>query len=279
MQSTDKELLKQFRENDRFITICKVGSKGEDPGREASPNIPKEIRAGRVGFSNVVVDEPRKIIRRHLLSMDVPEESISPCQSRLSLSLLLALRYLYEDGVEGEQNEQGNWQIEETIFSNLQPKSGGYQGVDTGGRQVLLNYRAFPRVAKTVTLSQVLVGEVDADLIADKLVIVGTTDRRFKDYHLTPLGEMAGVFIQGHMTSQILNAVLENRSLLWYLPTWGEFIWLGFWSLTGGLIVWSFRAWPKRLIGFVISGTAVYGSCYLFFIQGLWLKKVNRFCY
>jgi CHASE2 domain-containing sensor protein len=72
---------------------------------------------------------------------------------------------------------------------------------------------------------------IDAELpnlVKGRIVLIGTTAESFKDSFPTSYRasqrsqKMPGVMIQAHMVSQIINAVLEQRPLLWWWPSWGE---------------------------------------------------------
>jgi len=279
VESEYQSLINRFREDDRFITICQSGD-SQHKGRKPSPDIPRESQPGRVGFSDVVVDKPHGIVRRHLLSQDMEDESISPCQSRLSFSLLTALRYLFDDGIEGERTEAGDWQIGDVVFPTLEKKTAGYQQLDAAGDQILLNYRSSADVARQVTLSQVLNDEIDPSWVKERIVLIGTTDSRFGDLLLTPyhqqvFQEIPGVFVQAHMVSQIISAVKDGRRLLWWLPQLGEAVWIVAWSVVGGLIAWRCRS--LVVIGLATGMTIIilYGVCYvvLFLFAG-WIPLV-----
>lgn len=77
-------------------------------------------------------------------------------------------------------------QLGSTIFKHIEKDRGGYQNSDTGGYQVLLNYRSAANVAQQVTLTEVLAGSVDPNLVCDRIVLIGVTAPSLNDYFLTP---------------------------------------------------------------------------------------------
>jgi CHASE2 domain-containing sensor protein len=164
-----------------------------------------------VGFSDVVVDSSG-IVRRSLL-VQTPETD-SKCPARESFSLQLASHYLEKQGI--NLNSQTNLQLGSTIFKRIEKDSGGYQNSDAGGYQVLLNYRSAANVAQQVTLTEVLAGSVDPNLVRDRIILIGVTAPSINDYFLTPYSKdqqqnrMAGVFVHAQATSQILSAVLDK---------------------------------------------------------------------
>lgn len=70
------------------------------------------------------------------------------------------------------------------------------------------------------------------ELFRDRIVVVGPwSELRFKDYHATPFGRMAGVELQGNII-----AALGERGLLWEWPAWGELLTVLGAALLGGAI-------------------------------------------
>jgi len=118
-------------------------------------------------------------------------------------------------------------------FKKLEPDTGGYHELDALGYQVLLNYRSSDSVAEQVTLTDILSDSIAElpNLVKDRIVLIGTTAKSLRLFsHPYSAGqwsqEMPGVVIQAHMVSQILSAVLDRRPLLWWLPQWGETLWV-----------------------------------------------------
>lgn len=170
-------------------------------------------------------------------------------------------------------------------FPGLTSQRGPYQGpgVDTNGIQLLLNYRKVANgepIAPYRPLRWFLNPDIAPTeeelkrLIQDKIVLIGVTAWDKRDYvnvprGITTKGEMAGVFVHAHMISQLLSATLDGRPLLWMWPGWGEWLWIGGWSLVGGAIAWGIKARPvaqkaPRLPIAVALGGAVlilYGTC------------------
>lgn len=263
---------------DNVVAVCKGKDSKHDPhGIKPPSGVPQ----ARQGFTDAIAD-PDGIIRRQILMM--AQEPSSFCATPYSLSLQLAARFLFDyKGIEHKFSEDSDYiQFGSTVFKRLKPgRSGGYQQqVDLGGIQILANYRAAD--FQKVSLEDVLSDAITPDLIKDKVVLIGVTANSNSDAWTTPYStmqqpyqEVAGVFIQAQMVSQILNAVLEQRTILWVFPFWGDILWICGWSLTGSLIYWRIHlllAQASALIGTVII---LYAVCtVLLLIIGVWVPFI-----
>ncbi|MBT9316240.1 CHASE2 domain-containing protein [Leptothoe spongobia] len=279
-------LVNQLQTNNKLLVTCKTSSADKNiPGIAPPLEVPNE----RIGFSDFVTDSDG-ILRRHLLALT--PEPVSPCQAGYGLSTLLALRYLAQEGLEPTASSNGYLQVEDVIFKPLAPNFGGYQGVDAGGHQVLLNYRNLPsldQIAVQVTLSDILEDRVNAALIRDRIVLIGTTASSMGDYWLTPYSyktikgeqDTAGVFMQAHMVSQLLSAILDRRPLIQTWPEWADILWIVSWGAAGsGLvcgIVYGIRPRAKFYLYWLLMGglmleLSLFGLCWLGLVQlGYWL--------
>ncbi|BAY78845.1 adenylate cyclase (plasmid) [Nostoc linckia NIES-25] len=273
------ELQKALYNNKNLISVCRVSDPlSEHPGIKPPPEISQE----RLGFSDLVLD-PDNIVRRHLLALTPPPSS--PCKATYSFSVHLALHYLAADNISLQFTKDGAWKLGETTFKPLTAHTGGYQGIDASGHQILLNYRSH-RSLKTfvpqVTLTEVLTGKVNAGTIKNRIVLIGTTAQSFQDYSSTPyitsegaIEKIPGVLLQAQMISQLLSAVLDERSLLstWYI--WQEIIWILAWSLIASLLVY----YIERLFYLsIVTGIAIaslYGISLIFLIKwSIWIPLI-----
>lgn len=270
--------LTQMQENENFFAICKHS----DPQLK-HPGIapPAEIPSDRLGFSDVVTDSDG-IIRRYLLYMSPNLDS--PCPTESSLGMQLALRYLEKTGqkITLEINDDGGIQIGRIALPILTSHWGGYQGLDAAGYQIMLNYRRSRSIAKNVTLTEILQGNFDPNLIKDRVVIIGTTAPSYKDKLYTPFSlnrlpdqSMGGVYIQAEITSQILSTYLNKRPTINVIPTWLETFWIWIWSLIGSGIALYFKK-PITLV--LITGFAVcmiFTLCFsIFEVQSTWIPFI-----
>lgn len=272
------DLANRLRQNERLVAVCKSSDAGTgDAGVEPPPEIPIE----RLGFSDFVVD-PDGVVRRHLLGF-TPEPT-SPCSTPYAFSVQMAFQYLVAQGIFPKYTPEGFLQLGTTVFKPLDNRSGAYQRVNTWGHQVLLNYRytdSPQNVALRVTLSEVLSGRVNPNLVKDRIILIGTTANSFQDFWSTPYSyaqwsaeEMPGVILQAQMVSQILSSVLEHRPLLWWWTQWGDALWIWGWALVGGLVAWRIQHLVHLGLAAVCLLNVLFGLCFVLLLEGGWVPLV-----
>jgi CHASE2 domain-containing sensor protein len=263
-------LAERMRKSDRFVGVCQLSdSQAGKPGVKPPP----EVSPKNLGFSDIAIDSDN-VVRRHLLAL-TPSPS-SPCTAPYALNVQLALRYLYTKGIRLQFTPDGAWQLGKVTFKPIEAHTGGYQGVDAFGHQILLNYRSsgLPEaIAPRITLQQVLTGKLNPNAVKDKIVIIGTTAETFRDYWLTPyttpqgkLQAIPGVFLQAQMVSQLLSTALDGQPLLWTWPLWSEVIWVWGWSFLGGLLTANVHRFTYLSLAGGIAIISLYASCFIFLI-------------
>lgn len=267
------ELGKQLQDNKRLIVTCSI------EGTNAPPEIPSEQNQ-RLGFSNIPEDSD-KVIRRQFLGM-APKDY--QCYTDQSFSLRIALLYLETENVSPIQltPDKKTLQIGKVFFPKLVSDAGGYHlGEEAQGHQILLNYRSLKpdeSIAQQISLTDILEDSQKdrlPSLVNDRIILIGTTAPSFKDFHMTPYGkEMPGVFIQAHMVSQIISAVLDPRPLLWWWPPIWEIIWVWLWALVVGILIEYWRSPLRRTLVVGIAIAILYRLCFFAFTQGGWLPLI-----
>ena len=265
------KLLKHLQQSDRIISVCKHSDSTNAPTPPPAGTQPEQV-----GFSDVVEDTD-DIIRRNLLLVN--PESASPCNTPYSLGLQLALHYL--GNIPPKFTPKGELQLGTTVFTRLKSDSGGYQNVDANGYQILLNYRSANRPVQEVSVSDVLSGQIDPASVKDRVVLVGSTAPSIKDVFNTPYSssqrdnqKTPGVVVQAQMASQILSVVLNKQPLFWFLPEWGEVLWIWVWTLAGGVLAWRIQH-PLRLgIAGGVSLGGLLASNFVIFTHAGWVPVV-----
>jgi CHASE2 domain-containing sensor protein len=267
-------LAARLRQSDRLVGICKVS----DPqANRAGISPPPEIPGDRLGFSDLIPDADN-VIRRQLLALTPPPNS--SCTASYAFSVQMALRYLSTRNIALKFAPDDTWLLGKLRLQPLESHSGGYQGIDAWGHQILLNYRKVPTgIAPTVTLSQVLNNQFDVNAVKDKIVLIGTTAESFQDYSLTPyqnqqgqnqqgrVQKIPGVMLQAQQISQILSAALEGRSLIWTAAFWQETLWVLLWSITGGLLAGWVQRSPYLGLSSAVAIALLYSLCWLILAQ------------
>jgi CHASE2 domain-containing sensor protein len=193
---------------------------------------PPSLEDSQVSFADLLLDADGRV-RRSLLTIQDDTGSL-----RLSLAMKLAMSYLETKGITPEADPASPETIHlgQAPFRPLTTNSGAYVGADTGGYQILLNYRGTQKYFQTITLRQVLNHQVPPDLFRDRIVLIGSTAESLKDMFATPYTSrdkalMPGVVVHANNISQILSAALDGRPLLKTLPQTLEWGWTLLWSL------------------------------------------------
>jgi adenylate cyclase len=236
---------------------------------------PKVVPIDRVGINNLLID-PDSVIRRNLLVADeLP-----------SFSLLLSLMYLEQQGIPSQPAgaDQQLLQLGPTLFQPLQGNDAGYQNSDARGYQILLDYRTTRRAARHVSFRQLRQGQVPADWIRDKVVLIGNTSISSKDFFYTPFSataidqtQVSGVEIHAQMVSQIIGLGLGERRLIQTLPAGLEWLWMGAWSLVAGTIAWRVRRPLQLLISGVLLMAMLPIGAWGMMASAVWLPIVAPF--
>ncbi|NET55800.1 MAG: adenylate/guanylate cyclase domain-containing protein [Symploca sp. SIO2E6] len=235
---------------------------------------PPEIPEERIGFSDVLLD-PDGVARRNSMYASTDTANL------LSFSLQLALAYLASHNISLQLTDSQELQLGNTVFKPLFANSGGYQLIDDGDYQVLLNYRSADNVARQVTLQQVLQGQIEPNWVKDKIVLIGITAPTVNDLFNTPYSaaktgnaQMPGVMLHAQMVSQIISAVLDKRPLFWYWSEGSELLWIVGWSLLGGVLVARTRN-PLLILLSGITGIGFLWGCgMLLLLEGGWIPVV-----
>jgi adenylate cyclase len=178
----------------------------EDEGTPAIP--PPDVLVGdhQVGLADVKLD-PDDTIRRALLYLD-DERGL-----HLSLALQMAMRWLAPEGLTlgTDPDDPEQIRLGGTGIPRLSGNDGGYAGADSAGYQILIDFEG-TRPGRTVSMSEVVRGDVDPSVFRNKLVFVGYTAESVSDLRRVPFGLWPGVYVHAHITSQLVRYGLgEDR--------------------------------------------------------------------
>lgn len=270
-----------LQNNQHLVAGCAFG--GNDSSQRI--NSPPKMQLEKIGFFDVYSEDSQYnnqdyIIRRYLLSRTPnsdPDSSI--CNTPYSFGWQLTYRYLKNKGI-SVSTQGDNWKFGDLLVLRLKPGSGGYQKLDARGNQLLLRYRNTPdpeKISSRLSFRDVLnkTDNFNPSLVKNRVVLVGVIAASVPDPHDTPYGRIRGLYIHAHLVSQLLSAVEDkNRPLIWWLPWWGDAVWIMLWSLTGGLLIWLFKNPFYQGIGLSFCLVLLYGICWVGLIGGGWFPLI-----
>ena len=275
-----QDLIKLFESTPNLIGVEKgVGNINQETVK------PPPTLAGlnQVGLADVKLDPDGKV-RRGLLSVRLEDDQI-----KLGLPTKLALAYLEQEGITLQTLDDigRRLRLGRSVFKRFEKNDGGYVNVDTGGYQILMNYRGFKGKFATISMTEVLENSPKAEQVRDRIVLIGVVATSLNDFFYTPYDnseQTPGVFIHANLTSQIVSAALDGRPLIQVWPEPLEWLWTLAWSGIGATASWALlqtQLFGKTLdSGYSIVGTAVIGVgliiiSYLLFLGGRWIPVVS----
>jgi len=264
------ELYQTFLQNDRIYGVKKFAS-ANAPGVRPHPALEQ---AGRVGFSDVVVD-PNGIVRRGLLFLD-DRNTVS-----LSLALQLALAYLAGEGVAPQPGEPDPSYIRlgEVTIPPLERNDGPYFDADTAGYQFMLDFSDGKHGFPAVTLTQLLEGTFPAGFFRDRIVIFGVSAQSVKDIFFTPYNSgtgldegTPGIQLHAMITSQLLHAGLDGSKPPRSVPEAWEMLWGLLWIVAGAGIGLSLASFYRLFVVMLAGMAVIVATGYFAFSQGWWFS-------
>ncbi len=269
----EQTLLNRWKDKN-LIAICA----GSNLKNSVAP--PANIAKKQVGFVDLYDDKSQTkkddTIRRYLLSRSPnPISNNSRCTTPYSFAWQLIYRYFKSKAIPVTTVDK-NWQFGDTVIKRLQPQSAGYQNLDASGNQLLINYRNTPTIAQQITIRDVLENSdnFNPDWVKNRIVLIGITATSIRDIHDTPQGKIRGLSIHAHVISQILSALEDNRTLLWWLPQWGDTILVLLFAGTGGIIIWYSQNQLHQTIAISSAAIIIYILCWFALTKGAWLPLI-----
>ena len=266
------ELISTFKDIKNLITVEQIlpgiGGKIVNP--------PPALPLSQVGFADAIIDKDGKQRRSLLAASNLQDEW------RFSLSLKLAQKYLENKGFPLENVEDDEYGIRfgSAKLVRFQRNSGGYVAEDAGGNQMLVNFRNHPQPFEIVSLTDILDKKVKADIIRDKIILIGITSPSIKDYVTSAAinsehsAFIYGVEMQAHTVSQIISAVEDERVLLKsWLEGW-EYVWIIAWGFIGIILGRTIQSPLKLLLSVIAINLFLIGFSYQLLILGWWIPVV-----
>jgi len=277
-----QEFVELARNTPNLIGIAKV--EGDRLGESVAAS-PVLDQLNQISAADLILDGDGKI-RRMLLSV-----RDSQGKTFYGLGTRLALDYLQQEGIELEVLDPSRSKVAlgKAVFMPLQKHDGGYVNADTGGYQVILNFRSrfCPdsedpcELFQTVTLSDVLNDRLDPDLMRDRIVLIGGQAASLNDRFITPFGYSfqkggirPGVELHADLASHIISAALDGRPQIQFWSEVEEGLWIGFWSTWGAILGWIFLRIRWKMISVCFCGVSIIIITYGAFLLGWWLPVV-----
>ena len=212
---------------------------------------PPGVEAERVGDISLPLEE-HGVQRRQVLLAKQRDEQGKIETSVNSLALHLAFAYLEEEDADLKITEMPRGWLGQVYFKLGR---GSFPlDVTRLGFEILINWRNPPSSFKSVTVTDVLEGNVAPDLFTDRVVLLGSMAISKGDQHNTPYltpksGDVIyGVELIANVTSQVISAALEGRPNLRLLPDSVEYAVIFLCSLlsAGTVASWHKRKTPPR---------------------------------
>jgi adenylate cyclase len=267
-----QELLKIFASTPNLIGIQKALSDVNGPVVDPPPVLGEQ---NQIAASDLVLDADGKF-RRHLLSIRNHNNETS-----LTLGVKLALAYLETENIRPQTNGKNQIiQLGKATFVPIDANEGGYVRADVGGYQILSNFRKLPGGFPRISISDVLADKIPANMMAGRIVILGSAAESLSDRFYTPYTTnvrtaWSGLELHADLTSQILSAATDNRQLLKGLPEPLEWLWILLWTSIGTAFAWEMRE-PRRATLIVVGASVSLISCaYIFFLSGYWVIVIS----
>ncbi|MBP0006571.1 MAG: CHASE2 domain-containing protein [Cyanobacteria bacterium SBC] len=263
-----QELIEVFRSTPAAIGIEKAAGEPIEPH-------PILDELGQVAANDLLLDADGKV-RRGLILLGKADGSF-----RQGFAVKLALMYLEQEGLELEVLDEDRkiYGLGGAIFHPLTGREGEYDTADTGGYQILTNYRgelaSFPHISMTAVLEN----RIPTDMMRDRIVLIGATAPSLNDLYQTPYSARLfatseptpGVVIHANLASQIVSAALENRPMLRAAPKPLNWLWIAIWSGYSAALGSMWLQHRKVAVFIVLGGGGILLISYLAFLSGWWI--------
>jgi CHASE2 domain-containing sensor protein/CheY-like chemotaxis protein len=274
-------LMEVFRSTPQLIGVEKITGNSVPP-----PPALDEI--GQVAFADLVMDGDGKI-RRALLSSEDDGEI------KTGLATQAALKYLESENIaleiiDADTQKMG---LGKAIFEPLKTHTAGYKYKDLGGYQILMNWHGPLSSFQTISMQDVLNGEIPEDLMHDRLVLIGSIAQSTNDFFETPYSSSLfatvprtpGVIVHANLSSQIIAGALDGRRMLRGWSGSAQWLWIVFWSIVGSAGSWWLQtvSYGEGKHKIVILGTlgaafglaiVLTGGAYIAFLNGLLIPVI-----
>lgn len=271
-----EELKRVLQENTNIIGIEKILL----PGKISPPPMPPE----QIGFVDLHNDEDTKN-RRYLLHTTNPGDNENVEADKYSLALRLVNKYLNAKGINLEtgKKDPSTIMIRGIELPRIVENFGGYVNLHSGGTSILMNFRNNPQPFRVMSLREILNGRVNAELLRDRIVLIGNQSMSAGDFFNTDAvttsvttlelkGQIYGVDYHAHVISQILSTVIDGRPMLNSWGDMGEYIWIVIWGFLPIVIGRLAQSVWKNVLTVSVAGVCLFSCGYVMLYQwGTWI--------
>lgn len=292
-------LLKVFQTTPNLFGIRKVTGDAKLDTVKPPPGLPYP---DRVAANDIPLDPDGKA-RRFFISIPIAKDNqLDENDTELDgFGPKIAIKYLETEGIAPEivDEEKLKYKIGKAVFVPFNGNDGGYvasqdEGLrNDAGYQLLINYLGPKRTFPRITLSDVLNNQIPANLMRDRVILIGASALSLNDLFYTPYNSalfqnpkrMPGVEIHANVISQLLSAAISGRPVT--IQSWSEpieWLWILGWSVVGATLAWTQRdsgvnkQGATLLVGgILLANGGLIGSCYLAFVNGWWIPLVPPF--
>lgn len=237
----NKQLDNIFKSTPQLIGVEKTD--GGNPNLNSiSP--PTELeKLGQTGASEIIEDGENGVVRRGYLYVQKSTEG----EMLPSFGLAVALKYLEGKNIIPSSSGNQSWlKLENAVLPMLQPNRLFYSNQTIDNYQSIINYRSNQKGFFRVSVSEVLESKIKTNFFQNKIVLIGTTAETVEDIYTTPYsnynsenyGFTYGVEVHASMIGQIINAALEDRAIIKFVPTFWQYSGLFFLLLTTSYSSW-----------------------------------------
>jgi CHASE2 domain-containing sensor protein/two-component sensor histidine kinase len=261
-------LVEIFQTSDNIVGINRIS--------EPTVPAPAALPPDQVGFADALLDSDGFLRRSFLGTADAQGDY------QFSFTIRMAQHYLADEGLilENGLRNPATMRFGKAEIPRFQQHTGGYVWADYGGNQTLINFRAGFTPFSKVTYQALMAGQVDPELLADRIVLIGYSAASAKDVvNVAALagvnpGLVPGVDVQAHAISQIVSAALDGRVFLQALPVLPEY----FLIIISGLLGAALACGTFRLSFHLLTVVGLSGGLVLLFWGGIlvswWLPIV-----
>ena len=268
-----KQLAQVLQQNPNIIGIQKIL-----PPEQTFP--PQNLPPERVGFVDLPNDKDSKN-RRYLLFTTDPNNPDNINEDKYSLALRLVIKYFQVKGIKLEtgKNDPNTIRFRGIELPRITHNFGGYVGVDDGGLSILMNFRNTSKPFHVVSLREILNGKVDAELLRDRIILVGNRNTSGSDIFYTSAlpnlelsGQIYGIDYHAHAIGQILSSVIDNRPMFHTWGDIGEYAWIFIWGFLAIAIGRLTQSVWTNIFSVSVAGFGLFSCGYvMLWVWGIWI--------